>query len=86
VAGAASESPAPLVLSYRASSWTQVRDGKGQIILLRTVPAGSEQAIRGTPPFDIVLGNARAVTIVYRGQPVDVARYSHQNIARLRLQ
>ena len=84
--GAASEAPAPLVLSYRASSWTQVRDGKGQIILLRTVPAGSEQAIRGTPPFDIVLGNARAVTIVYRGQAVDLARYSHQNIARLRLQ
>jgi cytoskeleton protein RodZ len=84
--GVASEAPAPLVLSYRASSWTQVRDGKGQVILLRTVPAGSEQAIRGTPPFDIVLGNARAVSIIYRGQPVDVARYTRQNIARLRLQ
>ena len=51
----------------------------------RTVPAGSEQSIRGTAPFDIVIGNARAVTLVYRGEPVDLARYTHGNIARLRL-
>jgi len=81
-----SEAPAPLVLTYRASAWTQVREGKGQVVLLRTVPAGSEQAVRGTPPFDIVIGNARAVTLAYRGQPVDLARYTRGNIARLRLQ
>ncbi|HZW74751.1 MAG TPA: RodZ domain-containing protein, partial [Caldimonas sp.] len=80
------EATAPLVLTYRASAWTQVRDGKGQVVLLRTVPAGSEQAVRGTPPFDIVIGNARAVTLAYRGQPIDLARYTRGNIARLRLQ
>ena len=77
--------PAPLQLTYRASSWTQIRDRTGQILISRTVPAGSEQSIRGTAPFDIVIGNARAVTLVYRGEPVDLARYTHGNIARLRL-
>src|SRR5262249_16321379 len=69
-AGGGAEAAAPRGLTYRASSWTQVRDGKGQIVLLRTVPAGAEQAIRGTPPFDVVIGNARAVSVVYRGQPI----------------
>ncbi|HTS21796.1 MAG TPA: RodZ domain-containing protein [Casimicrobiaceae bacterium] len=81
----AGEAPAPLVLSYRAASWTQVRDGKGQLVFVRVVPAGSEQAIRGTPPFDVTIGNARAVTLVYRGQPIDLTRYTHQNVARVRL-
>jgi len=76
---------APLQLTYRASAWTQIRDRTGQILISRTVPAGSEQSIRGAAPFDIVIGNARAVTIVYRGEPVDLARYTHGNIARLRL-
>jgi cytoskeleton protein RodZ len=79
-------SAAPIVLTYRASAWTQVRDGKGQIIFVRVVPAGSEQAIRGTPPFDLVIGNARGVTLVYRGNPIDLGRYTQGNVARLRLQ
>jgi cytoskeleton protein RodZ len=76
---------APLVLSYRAAAWTQVRDARGQVLLNRVVPAGSEQPIRGTPPFDVTIGNARAVTLVYRGQAIDLARYTRQNIARLQL-
>lgn len=83
---APAQSPAPIVLTYRASAWTQVRDGKGQIVFVRVVPAGSEQAIRGTPPFDLVIGNARAVSLVYRGNPIDLARYTQGNVARLRLQ
>ena len=77
--------PAPLQLSYHGPSWTEVRDRDGQVLIARLVAAGSEQAIRGTPPFDIVIGNARAVTVVFRGNPVDLTRYTRQNVARLRL-
>jgi cytoskeleton protein RodZ len=76
---------APLVLTYRAPSWTQVRDSRGQVLLNRIIPGGSEQSIHGTPPFEVTIGNARAVTNVYRGQEIDLNRYSRQNIARLRL-
>jgi cytoskeleton protein RodZ len=82
---AVAEPPAPLVLTYRGPSWTDVRDSRGQVLLTRLVPAGSEQQIRGTAPFDVTIGNARAVTLVYRGKQIDLARYTHQNIARLRL-
>ena len=47
--------------------------------------AGSEQSFRGTPPFEVVIGNARAVTLTYQGKPIDLSRYTRQNVARLRL-
>lgn len=76
----------PLVLNYRGPSWTEIRDRSGQVALARLVPAGSEQTIGGSAPFDLVIGNARAVTLTYRGKTVDLARYTRQNVARLRLQ
>ena len=77
--------PAPLQLVYNGPSWTDIRDRDGQVLIARLVAAGSEQAIRGAPPFDIVIGNAAVVTLTYRGKPVDLTRYTRQNVARLRL-
>ncbi|HEX9278921.1 MAG TPA: helix-turn-helix domain-containing protein [Casimicrobiaceae bacterium] len=82
---AAAVPAAPLLLGYRGPSWTEIRDRDGQVLIARLVAAGSEQAIRGAPPFDIVIGNAHEVTLVYRGTPVDLSRYTRQNVARLRL-
>jgi cytoskeleton protein RodZ len=77
--------PAPLVLSYRGPSWTEVRDRSGQLLIARLVTEGSQQSIRGTPPFDLVIGNAHVVTLTYQGKPIDLSRYTRQNVARLRL-
>ena len=77
--------PAVLRLGYRGPSWTEIRDRDGQVLIARLVAAGSEQAINGAPPFDIVIGNAHEVTLVYRGNSVDLSRYTRQNVARLRL-
>jgi cytoskeleton protein RodZ len=81
----AAATPAPLVLSYRGPSWTEVRDRSGQLLIARLVAAGSEQSIRGTPPFEVVIGNAPVVTLTYHGKPIDLSRYTRQNVARLRL-
>ena len=85
VASVADVPPAALQLTYRGPSWTEIRDRTGQVLFSRLVAAGSEQSIRGAGPFDIVIGNATVVTLTYRGAPVDLARYTHQNVARLRL-
>jgi cytoskeleton protein RodZ len=76
---------APLQLSYRGPSWTEIRDRGGQVLIARLVTAGSEQAIRGEAPFEVVIGNARAVALVYEGKPIDLSRYTRQNVARLRV-
>ena len=81
----AAATPAPLILSYRGPSWTEVRDRSGQVLIARLVTAGSQQSIRGNPPFELVIGNAHAVTLTYQGKPIDLSRYTRQNVARLRL-
>ena len=82
---AAAVPTAALLLGYRGPSWTEIRDRDGQVLIARLVAAGSEQAINGAPPFDIVIGNAHEVSLVYRGNSVDLSRYTRQNVARLRL-
>jgi cytoskeleton protein RodZ len=86
-AGAMSAAPAPadapLVLSFAGPSWTEIRDRSGQLLLSRLVNANAVEPVHGAPPFDVVLGNAKVVTLNYRGRTVDLAPYTRQNVARL---
>ncbi len=74
---------AVLVIRYEGPSWTEIHDQRGQTLISRLVDADSIEPFDGTPPFSIVIGNARAVTLLYRGQPVDLAPYTRLNVARL---
>ena len=74
-----------LVLSFQRSSWVQVRDRNGNVLLAQNAPAGSTQAIAGPLPLDLVVGNASDVTATFRGQPVDLAPFVRGNVARLSL-
>ena len=82
-AASAPAAEAVLVLRYDGPSWTEIRNQRGETLISRLVDAGSVEPFDGTPPFSIVIGNARAVTLVYRGQPVDLAPYTRLNVARL---
>ena len=86
--GLASVAPADaaVLLTYKGPSWTEIRDRSGQLVVSRLVAARSVEPVNGVPPFDIVLGNAHAVTLVYRGKSVDLSPYTRQNVARLTLQ
>ena len=85
VSGASAAVDAPLVLSFAGPSWTEVRDASGQLVVSRLIAAHSVEPVRGAAPFDVMLGNARAVTLTYHGKPVDLAPYTRRNIARLTL-
>jgi cytoskeleton protein RodZ len=82
-AAAAGAADAVLVVRYEGPSWTEIRDSAGRMLISRLVDADSVEPFDGAPPFSIVIGNARAVTLVYRGQPVDLAPYTRLNVARL---
>lgn len=74
---------AALVIDYRERSWTQIRDRRGRVLISQTVDGNSRQAIDGAPPLSVVLGKADAVTVTYRGAPVDLAPHTRANVARL---
>jgi len=88
-AQSAAQAPAaadpPLVLTYRAAAWTEVRDSSGKVIVSRTMPANSVERVNVLPPFELTIANANMVTVSYRGVPVDISPYVKQNTARLML-
>ena len=78
--------PPQLVFRFTKESWVEVRDAAGEIIFARTNRAGTVQEVQGTPPFKLVVGNARSVTLEYGGKPVDLAPHTKISVARLTLE
>jgi len=75
-----------LQLAFRDFSWTEVKDRSGHALLSQMNRGGTTQEIAGSPPLDVVIGNASDVTLTWRGRRVDLAPYTRQNVARLTLE
>lgn len=87
-AAAAGTPPAVIgALQLRTSeaSWMEVRDGRGSTLLSRTVMPGEAVGLDGVRPFSLVIGNATATQLVYRGQTIDLAPRTRDNVARFEL-
>ena len=90
-AGNAARAAAPpargqLTLAFRGTSWLEVRDRTGTVVLSMTGAAGTTHDVAVSPPGELVLGNAAAVDATWRGKSVDLASYTKQNVARVRLE
>ncbi|HSD78558.1 MAG TPA: RodZ domain-containing protein [Solirubrobacteraceae bacterium] len=83
---AAAVPEAPLTLAFRDFSWTEVKERSGRVLLAQMNPGGTTQALAGSPPLDVVIGNASDVTLTWKGKRIDLAPYTRQNIARLTLE
>ena len=70
---------------FRGTSWIEVKDAKGAIVLSTIGYPGATHAVGGTAPFEVVLGNAEAVTVTWRGTPFDSTPYVKQNVAKFQI-
>lgn len=88
---AASASPteggAAGMLQVRATgqSWVEVTDARGQSLLSRLVKAGEAVGVDGALPMKVKIGNADATQLTFRGQPLELAPYTRDNVARFEL-
>lgn len=74
-----------LVLETSADTWVEIH-GAGDLLLEQDLLRGGERrSYRDDGPFRISLGRASAVTLSVDGRPVDLAPYTRENVARLRL-
>jgi cytoskeleton protein RodZ len=82
----AEAAPAGLV-QLRASdaSWVEARDAGGQLLLSRTVLPGESVGLNGALPMRLVIGNAGATELGFRGRPVDLTPLTRDNVARVEL-
>jgi len=81
--GAAAQGRIRLV--FGGESWAELRDADGKVLLSRKNTPGSEQTTEGTPPFEVVVGNAREVKLFYNGAEFDMSPYIKVSVARFQL-
>jgi cytoskeleton protein RodZ len=75
--------PPPLLkLRFTGSSWVEVKDAEGKVLLSQNSAAGAEFVIEGTPPYYVVIGDAGKAVVEVRGEIYDLASQTRQNVAR----
>ena len=67
-------------LEFSITSWARITDANGKTLLNSLMHAGDKRSVRGAPPFAVFLGNAPGVTAQYEGKPVDLAKYTGDNL------
>jgi cytoskeleton protein RodZ len=72
-------------ISTSEESWIEAVDASGQVLLSRLVLPGETLRLQGALPIRLKVGNARGTQVVLRGQPVDLAPATRDNVARLEL-
>lgn len=75
--------PGQLTFKLRGESWIQVRDASGNTIYMGTGAAGTTRIVNGTPPFNVVVGNATQVAMEHAGKPIDLTPHIRTGVARL---
>jgi cytoskeleton protein RodZ len=72
----------PLVLRAGASSWVEVRDVRGAVLLSRTLQPGETVGVTGQLPFQAIVGNAAETMVTVHGRALDIATFTRDNVAR----
>lgn len=87
----ATPAPAPVavvgVLQLRptAPSWVEVIDANGKPLISRLLQADESVGLDGALPMKVKIGNASATEVVFRGQPLELGPFTHDNLAKLEL-
>lgn len=75
-----------VVLRFERESWVEIRSGTGKLLVSQLHAAGSERVVAGVPPFEMVIGNAHYVQLIYNDRPVDLMPHVKVEVARFTLE
>jgi cytoskeleton protein RodZ len=74
-----------LVIRSEQEAWIEVRGDDERALISSLNPAGAERSLRARGPLNLVIGNARHVTVLHNDQPLDLAPYIKTETARFTL-
>ncbi len=74
-----------VALSFTGTSWIDVRDATGQIILTGEMRKGDRRILKGDPPYSFVIGNARAAAVTVGDKDLDLSTRGRGGVARFKL-
>ena len=84
-ADAVASAPAvgPLHVKAAQASWVEVVDARSQVLMSRMLQPGETVVLDGAMPFKLKVGNAAGTEVAFRGQAIDLAASTRDNVARL---
>jgi cytoskeleton protein RodZ len=74
-----------LVLRTTSASWVEVTDAVNKVLLARMLTPGETVGLDGALPMHAKIGNASGTEVTFRGQRIDLAPLTRENVARLEL-
>jgi cytoskeleton protein RodZ len=80
--GASSGGLHRLVLQFDEDAWVEVVDANGRNLVSSLNRAGTERSVRVSPPFNLVVGNASHVKVIYNDKPIDLQPHIKVEVAR----
>lgn len=75
-----------VTLRFKGTSWVEIRDRSGKVLLSRLNDKGSEAEVSGRPPFSVVVGNAPDVTMLYDDREFPLEPHTRVAVARFTLE
>ena len=83
----ASEPVMPAVkFSFEGRAWLEVIDANKQVLHSGENQAGTQLTLNGVPPFEIVVGNAAKVKLIFGEREIDLAPHTRAEVARLKVE
>lgn len=77
---------AKLEINANQETWVSVTDAAGKQIYDKIIFAGSRETVAGTPPLNVVVGNASGASLNLNGKTIDLGPHTRNNVARIKLE
>lgn len=81
----ASQQSGTIRLTFDAESWVKVTDSDGRVLLSKLNSRGSEQNLKGKPPYSMIIGDVSGVHLYYQEKLVEFAPSYPGGVARFTL-
>jgi len=74
-----------LLFKARGSTWIEVTDAKGTVLLRRTLAAAEVAEVGGDLPLSVVIGRADHTDVLVRGAAFPLETHTQDNVARFKV-
>ncbi|GLR76929.1 RodZ domain-containing protein [Aliivibrio sifiae] len=74
-----------VVMTFNSDCWLQVQDASNNRLYSGVKKTNQTLKLTGKAPYKLVIGAPSAVTLTYKGKPVDLSAYPAGKVARLTL-
>ncbi|GEK14826.1 DUF4115 domain-containing protein [Aliivibrio fischeri] len=74
-----------VVMTFNSDCWLQVQDASNNRLYSGVKKSNQTLKLTGKAPYKLIIGAPNAVTLTYKGKPVDLSVYPAGKVARLTL-